>query len=162
MIDVMKVGRNIQFLRKSSSFTQQELASKINVSHQAVSKWERGESLPEIDSMVHLSKLFNVSLDDLIDRDLTTYPHETIIDEGNVSVIWDHVLSVMRTKVNRPSYDTWLKNTEARVEHDSVIVISPNECSTDWLRTRYKRPIREAICQLVPGYSGEIIFRSST
>ena len=45
MIDVSIVGRNIAFLRRKQRMTQQDLAEAMNVSHQAVSKWENGGSL---------------------------------------------------------------------------------------------------------------------
>ena len=53
-------------LRKKAKITQLELATIINISHQAVSKWERGENIPDIDVFIILSKLYNVSLDYLL------------------------------------------------------------------------------------------------
>ena len=48
MLDMRKVGTYISGLRKQKDMTQVELADMLNVSHQAVSKWERGESMPDI------------------------------------------------------------------------------------------------------------------
>lgn len=53
-------------LRKSHSLSQEELALKLGVSRQAVSKWERAESSPDTDNLVNLAKLYNISLDSLI------------------------------------------------------------------------------------------------
>lgn len=62
----MQIGKKIQQLRKLSGFTQEQLAEKLNVSRQTVSKWELGTSTPDLESMICFSKLFNVSLDDII------------------------------------------------------------------------------------------------
>jgi len=53
-------------LRKKNSFSQEELAEKIGVSRQAVSKWERAESSPDTDNLIQLAKLYGMSLDDLL------------------------------------------------------------------------------------------------
>ena len=64
------IGDNIADLRKSLNLSQEELAEKLNVSRQAISKWERNESYPETENLIALSKLFNVSIDDLINKPL--------------------------------------------------------------------------------------------
>lgn len=53
-------------LRKTNALSQDELADKLNVSRQAISKWERGESLPDTENLIQLSKLYNVSIDELV------------------------------------------------------------------------------------------------
>ena len=60
------ISANIMRMRKLSGFTQEDLAEKVGVSRQAVAKWESGESQPDIGSCAALAKLFNVSIDDLI------------------------------------------------------------------------------------------------
>ena len=57
------VGKNIKTLRGKFGLSQEQLASKVNVSSQAVSKWETGDSYPSIDTMVRLSKMFYTSID---------------------------------------------------------------------------------------------------
>ncbi|HKL73170.1 MAG TPA: helix-turn-helix domain-containing protein [Candidatus Onthovivens sp.] len=57
--------RLIEF-RKKSGLSQDELATKLNVSRQSISKWESGESSPNIDYLISLSKIYGVTLDDLI------------------------------------------------------------------------------------------------
>ena len=58
----MTYGEKISKLRKSKDMTQKELGDALNVTYQAVSKWERDESLPDFETMVRLSKLFGVSI----------------------------------------------------------------------------------------------------
>lgn len=62
----MTLGEKLQLLRKQNNMSQEELASKITVSRQSVSKWELGDSTPDIDNIAQLSKLFSVSTDYLI------------------------------------------------------------------------------------------------
>ena len=57
------IGKNIQKLRLESKMTQFELAERLNYSDKTISKWERGESSPEPETMLELSKLFNVKID---------------------------------------------------------------------------------------------------
>ena len=66
------VGNNIKRLREKFKFSQEELANKLNVSSQAVSKWETEESMPAIDTLIRLSKVFYTSVDDLITGQNTT------------------------------------------------------------------------------------------
>lgn len=54
---------------KRKGFTQEELAKKLYVTRTAISKWESGRGLPNIDSLKALSKLFNVTIDDLLSSD---------------------------------------------------------------------------------------------
>ena len=60
------VGRFIQSCRKEAGMTQAELSERLNTSPQSVSNWERGESLPDIDTPVDLAVLFDCSVDALI------------------------------------------------------------------------------------------------
>lgn len=57
---------NLKRLRKFSKLTQEEVAERLNVSRQSIVKWESGESLPDIDNCIALSKLYDVSLDELV------------------------------------------------------------------------------------------------
>ncbi len=60
------IGKNIKRLREKSGITQNELAKKLFVSFQAVSAWERGISLPDLENAVKMATLFNVSIDTLM------------------------------------------------------------------------------------------------
>lgn len=63
------IGKNIAKIRLRNRLTQMELAKKLNYSDKAVSKWERGESVPDISVLVEIADLFEVTLDDLIRGD---------------------------------------------------------------------------------------------
>lgn len=60
------IGKKIKELRIKNNLTQQELASKLNVTYQAVSKWENGKNLPDLVILTEICKIFNIDLNDLI------------------------------------------------------------------------------------------------
>lgn len=62
----LQLGTKLADLRKRNGLSQEALAEKMGVSRQAVSKWERGESTPDTDTLIELSNLYNVSLDVLV------------------------------------------------------------------------------------------------
>lgn len=59
----------IIFLRKQQNWSQEELAYKLDVSRQTISKWESGQNMPEIEKLLLLSEIFNVSINFLIKND---------------------------------------------------------------------------------------------
>ena len=71
----MEISKKIYELRKLNKMSQEQLAERLNVSRQSVSKWEAGESLPDIDRLPELSRIFHVTTDYLL------MPEETVIME---------------------------------------------------------------------------------
>ena len=67
----MKFGDNLRQLRKSKKMSQEQLAEKVNVTRQSVSKWENGEAYPEMNNILELCKIFNCNINDLIHTDMT-------------------------------------------------------------------------------------------
>ncbi len=73
------LAKNLVKLRKAANMTQSELAEKLNYSDKAISKWERGESAPDIEILYTISKLFNVTIDQLItDENVNLKPIKSI------------------------------------------------------------------------------------
>lgn len=62
----MIFSEKLQLIRKNKGLTQEELAEKLSVSRQAVAKWEAGQVYPEIDNLIQISNLFNVTVDYLV------------------------------------------------------------------------------------------------
>ena len=62
----MSFGENLRMVRKERNISQEDLAELLNVSRQAVSKWEQGSGYPEMEKMITLAKTLNVSLDFLV------------------------------------------------------------------------------------------------
>lgn len=73
----MNLSEKIVFLRKQQNWSQEDLAEQIGVSRQSVSKWESGASVPELDRIVQLCRLFDVTADALIRDDLDPDGSET-------------------------------------------------------------------------------------
>ena len=67
----MKFGDNLRQIRKNKKMSQEQLAEKVNVTRQSVSKWENGESYPEMNNILQLCKIFNCKLNDLVHTDMS-------------------------------------------------------------------------------------------
>ena len=68
-VDNMELGKQIYELRKKANLSQEQLAEKVGVSRQTISKWELGETAPDIKQAQVLSQVFSVSLDELTGND---------------------------------------------------------------------------------------------
>ena len=66
----MEIGKKIMELRKKNGLSQEELADKVGVARQTISKWELGETSPDLKQAKELSKIFKVSLDELTDNSI--------------------------------------------------------------------------------------------
>ena len=73
----MTLGQKIAILRTSSELSQEQLANKLDVSRQSVSKWESDQSLPEIGKIIMLAELFNITTDDLLRHEIPLEPNYT-------------------------------------------------------------------------------------
>lgn len=62
----MKFNEKLIKMRKEIGLSQEELGNKLNVARQTVSKWELGETTPEMDKLIKISEVFNITLDELI------------------------------------------------------------------------------------------------
>ncbi|OTP33987.1 hypothetical protein A5798_000719, partial [Enterococcus sp. 6C8_DIV0013] len=67
----MNIAETIKVNRKQKKLTQDELAEKIHVSRQTISSWENSKSLPDVTSLVLLSDVYQISLDELIKGDIS-------------------------------------------------------------------------------------------
>ena len=68
----MTIAEKIKQLRKDNSMTQEDLAEKLNVSRQTISKWETSVTIPDADNIVAISKMFNITTDELLDYRVET------------------------------------------------------------------------------------------
>ena len=66
MIDFIQVGKKLAKYRKENNMTQDDLADKLFVTRQLISKWEKGIGVPSLDVVIELSKIFKVSIEDLL------------------------------------------------------------------------------------------------
>ena len=81
----IEIADRLVKLRKKYGYSQEELADKLGLSRQAVSKWERAEASPDTDNLICLAKLYGVSLDELLatDEDIDTIVEEQVKDDSN-------------------------------------------------------------------------------
>lgn len=84
----LQIANRLLQLRKERGLSQEELADQLGISRQAVSKWERAEASPDTDNLICLAKLYNVSLDYLLQTEdsLETIKTEQIKEEAKIIV----------------------------------------------------------------------------
>lgn len=102
MIDFVNVGKKISNNRKKLQMTQDDLADQLFVTRQLVSKWELGLGIPTIDTLLDLSKIFNISFEELLCLD-----EKLEIDESNLFSGHDRLFIInniisKKLKVNLP------------------------------------------------------------
>lgn len=66
----MNLSENLKKIRKENNLSQEQLAEKLGVSRQAVSKWESNQAYPEMDKVVQLAQMFHLNIDDLLNQDI--------------------------------------------------------------------------------------------
>ena len=91
MFDMKQIGKKITDLRKTHNMTQMELADKLGISFQAVSNWERGNTMPDISKLPELAEIFHISVDELLNGKaplVEAVLNDTVdeyMEEGNVT-----------------------------------------------------------------------------
>ena len=80
-MDMLKVGMQIAYLRKQKGLTQAELGARLNVTFQAVSKWERGETLPDTAVLPELARVLETTIDNIL-----TYGEKAVEYTGRITV----------------------------------------------------------------------------
>ncbi len=83
----MTISDKILHLRKRSNFTQEELSEQLNVSRQSVSKWESGQSIPDIQKIMDMAKLFGVSTDYLLFDEVNEISGEPIPEKSEAKLV---------------------------------------------------------------------------
>lgn len=94
----MDLGKKIMTMRNEKNLSQEQLAEKLNVTRQTISNWENGKFYPDIDSLVNLSKFFNVSLDVLFsydDKVLDYLKDSTDIVKSNKNILYAVLLNIL-------------------------------------------------------------------
>lgn len=150
MLDYKKIGNRILLLRKNANMTQVELSELLGISHQAVSKWENGESLPDIEQLLRLSKLFDRSIEQLLlecsdDLSFKSDIQSNSMIKDTSEALWNEVLKEIKKQINEKSYNTWFQYATGRIEEDTFIISSPNQFTSDWLLYNYSSLILQTL-----------------
>lgn len=91
----MEIGNRILELRKQNNYSQEQLAEKMGVARQTISKWELGETSPDLEQAKKLSQIFKVSLDDLINNDIKNVLIEKVSNTEKLTKIVINILKVI-------------------------------------------------------------------
>ncbi|MCT4797238.1 helix-turn-helix transcriptional regulator [Exiguobacterium profundum] len=83
-----KLKKRLKQLRLENKYSQQQIADKLNITRQAVSKWENGKSIPDIENLKLLCEIYNVSLDNILEN--------SVLTEEKINVRKNSVRSEMR------------------------------------------------------------------
>ena len=81
----MKFGDNLKNLRRINDISQEKLAEKVGVSRQSVSKWETGETYPEMNNILALCKIFHCNINDLVNDSIIDM--DSLDDEIKMNVV---------------------------------------------------------------------------
>ena len=135
MFDPMKFGKALSTLRKRADMTQNEVADRLNLSRQAISKYERGESFPDISVLVMIAELFDVTLDELIGYGDPTGGEASLLQsiaKGNSDVVAESIADVVNlAPLLKPSILEKLSQQFERQGIDISAIISLAEYLND-------------------------------
>lgn len=124
----MNLAERLFELRKAKNLTQDDVAEKLNVTRQTVSKWETGQSTPDFDKIVPLCELYGISPNELLKGEKEEPEQETVDSENNEEFNWNeakkHLFS--RGKDDEENYENMTKNQikikSAKVVSSSILI----------------------------------------
>lgn len=119
----MNIGNNIKQLRQKKKLTQEKVAAKLNVSYQAVSKWENNANTPDIAFLPEIAALFGVSVDALFSDNIADYPDIKFIKNDDVI----RIVQMRGTKILKVS-------SVFSQDNPPIEIVFPHDCND---RTQY-------------------------
>ena len=131
------LGKNIGTYRKRQGLTQAALAEKLNYSDKAVSKWERGESMPDVLTLVQLADLFDITVNDLL-VDPDALPEQTNVVERAVDKA---VQKTLKRKADKKIILLLCTVLVWFVALLAFVVVSALEVPNSWLAFVYAIPV---------------------
>lgn len=127
----MNIGKKLLDARKKANLSQEEIAEKLNITRQTVSKWESNETVPNINQVKLLAKIYKISLEELLNYNKIDEKIESIIkktntktqDKINWTKVWSKkypILETYQNKVNIKKYENDLNNilTELQTKYN--------------------------------------------
>lgn len=119
----MKFGDKLIALRKKKGLSQEELAEKLNVSRQSVSKWESNNTYPETDKIVQICNIFECSMDDLINDNITDITKIERKSKSNINIIVDSFLDFITKTINMFSRMSFISGLKCVIEMFIITII---------------------------------------
>ena len=95
----MNLSDNLKRLRKENNLSQEELAEKLGVSRQSVSKWESNSAYPEMDKLIQISNMFNIGIDELLNKDVREV-REKVETKNTINKYIDDFLTFMSKSID--------------------------------------------------------------
>ena len=95
----MNLSENLKKLRKENNLSQEELAEKLGVSRQSVSKWESNSAYPEMDKLIQISNMFNIGIDELLNKDIREV-REKVETKNTINKYIDDFLTFMSKSID--------------------------------------------------------------
>lgn len=117
----MNIGEKLFELRKSRNLTQDDVAEKLEVTRQTVSKWEPNQSTPDFDKIVPLCELYGITPNELLTEE--KQKQETDKNEGNEEFNWNEAKKHLFTK-GRDDEDNYENMTRGQIKQKSAEVVS--------------------------------------
>ena len=144
----IEIGNYIKKLRKEKRYTQKQLAEKLNVSFQAVSKWETGETLPDTSLLLTLANELNTSVERLLNGGKIIMKENTLISVKNIidgfkyllkvkdcfgekSTFWLGLVEGINTKMNMDLLDALQNHREVLYTEVILQYINNENCKVD-------------------------------
>jgi len=130
----MKFNEKLTKLRKMEGLSQEELGYRLNVTRQTVSKWELGQTTPEMDKLIEIGKIFNISVDDLLndsevqsaktvinEKDTVSTPKENIQEQANQETITEE--NVKENITNKENVNSYTAPKDDKNKREMYIMI---------------------------------------
>ncbi len=117
----MKLSNNLKNIRKENNLSQEQLAEKLGVSRQAVSKWESGQSYPEMDKVLLICKLFNYNIDELMNENVKEV-NETKQSKVNINKYVEDFFEFITKTVNMLSAMKFKQRMKCLIEQIIVSI----------------------------------------
>lgn len=106
------ISRYLQLLRKSHNYTQEDLAKRLDISRQAVSKWETGTAIPDLEILLKISKLYDITINDILEPNIQP---PKITDFEQISIIPEKELREILKQFNTNSLVTALMGASPEI-----------------------------------------------
>lgn len=118
----MSLSKNLKKIRKENNLSQEQLADKLGVSRQAVSKWESGQAYPEMEKMLVMCKMFNLNIDELLNQDIGEID-EVRQSKNNINKYIDDFLGIITKTIGMFSSMSFKTKVKCIFEQFVIFVV---------------------------------------
>lgn len=164
MFDINKIGKRISSLRKQCGLTQMELADRLGISFQAVSNWERGNTMPDISKLPEIAEIFNVSIEEILGDERKARIVQDIAEGQTPADVTAKDLADIAPIVSdeqfKKAYEQ-VDTDDSPVEFDTLMEIAPfldDDVLGEFLKNYAKNGLTmQQVCALAPFCCDEVL-----